>query len=52
MGKHARILIVDDDESIGKVLATILEDEGYIVAPLKTEKRLSKNPEKNSTILL
>ena len=31
MGKHARILIVDDDESIGKVLATILEDEGYTV---------------------
>lgn len=31
MSEHARILIVDDDESIRTVLATILEDLGYIV---------------------
>ncbi len=31
MDKPARILIVDDDESIRKVLATILEEEGYVV---------------------
>jgi DNA-binding NtrC family response regulator len=29
MGERARILIVDDDGSIRKVLATILEEEGY-----------------------
>ena len=31
MGKRARIIVVDDDESIRKVLATILEEEGYAV---------------------
>jgi len=31
MAESARILVVDDDESIRKVLATILEEKGYIV---------------------
>jgi DNA-binding NtrC family response regulator len=31
MGENARILIVDDDESIRKVLSAILADEGYEV---------------------
>ncbi len=31
MGEHARILVVDDDESIRKVLATVLEESGYAV---------------------
>jgi DNA-binding NtrC family response regulator len=31
MEKAARILIVDDDDNIRKVLQAILEDEGYIV---------------------
>lgn len=31
MGERARILIVDDDESIRKTLATILKDKGYDV---------------------
>jgi DNA-binding NtrC family response regulator len=35
MGERARILVVDDDESIRKVLETILEDEGYVVDTTK-----------------
>jgi DNA-binding NtrC family response regulator len=31
MGKNARILVVDDDEGIRKVLSTILMEEGYAV---------------------
>jgi len=31
LAEPARILVVDDDESIRKVLATILEEKGYIV---------------------
>jgi len=31
MGEHARILVIDDDESIRKTLATILEEKGYLV---------------------
>jgi len=39
MGEIARILIVDDDEDIRKVLTTILEDEGYIVESVGTAKK-------------
>jgi len=39
MGETARILIVDDDENIRKVLTTILEDEGYIVESVDTAKK-------------
>ena len=46
MDKHARILVVDDDETIRNTVKVILEDEGYIVdlaatgneAVLKTEQ--------------
>jgi len=31
LGDPARILVIDDDESIRKTLATILEEKGYIV---------------------
>jgi two-component system NtrC family response regulator len=31
MGEHARILVVDDDKSIGTVLKVILEEKGYVV---------------------
>jgi DNA-binding NtrC family response regulator len=39
MGEIARILIVDDDENIRKVLTTILEDEGYIVESVGTARK-------------
>jgi DNA-binding NtrC family response regulator len=31
MGEHARILVVDDDESIRTVLTVVLEEKGYAV---------------------
>jgi two-component system response regulator PilR (NtrC family) len=39
MKKQARILIVDDDENIRKVLQTILEDEGYFTEAVDTAKK-------------
>lgn len=47
MGKHARILIVDDDEGIRKVLATILKDEGYIVDTAENGKEAIEKTEIN-----
>jgi DNA-binding NtrC family response regulator len=38
MGETARILVVDDDESIRKVLKAILEEEEYIVDTAKSGK--------------
>jgi DNA-binding response OmpR family regulator len=38
MGYCARILVVDDDESIRKILTMILEDSGYIVDAAKNGK--------------
>jgi DNA-binding NtrC family response regulator len=39
MDKSARILIIDDDENIRKVLHTILEDEGYVVDSADTAQK-------------
>jgi len=39
MGESARILVVDDDENIRKVLTTILEDEGYAVEQAETGQK-------------
>ena len=38
MGHSARILIVDDDENIRKVLTAILKDEGYAVESVGTAR--------------
>ena len=46
MVEAARILIIDDDENIRKVLKTILEDEGYIVDTADTAKKAIERSEK------
>jgi DNA-binding NtrC family response regulator len=46
MGEAARILIVDDDENIRKVLQAILEDEGYIIETAETAKKGIEKSEK------
>jgi DNA-binding NtrC family response regulator len=38
LDKTARILVVDDDKSITKTLAAILEEEGYLVDTAETGK--------------
>jgi len=47
MVENARILIVDDDENIRKVLAMILEDEGYNVDQAETAKQAIEKTKKN-----
>jgi DNA-binding NtrC family response regulator len=47
MQKPARILIIDDDENIRKVLQTILEDEGYQVETAETAKQGIEKSEKS-----
>jgi DNA-binding NtrC family response regulator len=42
MGERARILVVDDDESVRKVFATILEEEGYAVDTAKNGREAIK----------
>ena len=53
MGEPARILIVDDDESIREVLTSILTDEGYIVEAVDTgEKAIKATHEKFYSLAL
>ncbi len=42
MGERARIIVVDDDEDIRKVLKTILEEEGYVVDTAENGKEAIK----------
>jgi two-component system response regulator PilR (NtrC family) len=44
--KSAKILIIDDDENIRKVLQTILEDEGYFTETVETAKKGIERSEK------
>ena len=47
MGENARILIVDDDENIRKVLSTILVEEGYAIDTARNGKEaINKSNEK------
>ena len=47
MGETPRILVVDDDENIRKVLETILEDEGYYVELVGTAKKAIERTRRN-----
>jgi DNA-binding NtrC family response regulator len=47
MGENARILVVDDDENIRKVLKTILEDEGYTVDEAEDAKKAMEKSRRN-----
>ena len=42
MCERPRILVVDDDESVRKVLAAILEEEGYAVDTAKNGREAIK----------
>ena len=48
MDKHARILVVDDDESIRNTMKAILEDEGYIVDLAATGREAIKRTEETA----
>ena len=39
MGNNTRILVIDDDENIRKILVTILTDEGYDVETAATARK-------------
>jgi len=53
LDKHARILVVDDDESIRKTIKAILENEGYIVDLAATgSEAIQKTNEKAYNIAL
>jgi len=45
MSEQARILVIDDDESIREVLTSILEDKGYIVDTAENGKEAIKKLE-------
>ncbi|MEM2147917.1 MAG: response regulator, partial [Candidatus Bathyarchaeia archaeon] len=47
MVENARILVVDDDENIRKVLMMILQDEGYNVDMAGTAKEAIEKTRKN-----
>jgi len=47
LAEPARILVVDDDESIRKTLANILEDHGYIVDTVENGKEAIEKSKAN-----
>jgi len=53
MDEITRILVVDDDENIRKVLVAILEDEGYIAESVGTAKEaIDKSKKKHYNVAL
>jgi len=47
MSETARILVIDDDESIRKTLAAILEDKGYVVDTAENGKEAIEKSDAN-----
>jgi DNA-binding NtrC family response regulator len=47
MSETVRILVIDDDENIRKVVTAILEDEGYTVESVDTAKKGIEKSEKS-----
>ena len=47
MGDNPRILVVDDDENIRKMLTAILEDEGYTVESVGTARKAIEKTKKS-----
>ena len=53
MDKYARILVIDDDESIRRTMSAILEEEGYIVDLAATGREaIQKTKEKVYNVAL
>jgi DNA-binding NtrC family response regulator len=48
MGEPTRILVIDDDESVRKVLTTILKEEGYVVDTAENGKEAIEKTKTNS----
>ena len=48
MDKHAKILVVDDDENIRNTMRTILEDEGYVVDSAATGSEAVQKTQKSA----
>lgn len=46
MGNNTRILVIDDDENIRKILVTILTDEGYDVGTAATARKALEKTKK------
>src|SRR3972149_4510985 len=47
MGDNPRILVIDDDENIRKMLTAILEDEGYTAESVGTAKKAIEKTKKS-----
>ena len=47
MSETVRVLVIDDDENIRKVVTAILEDEGYTVESVDTAKKGIEKSEKS-----
>jgi len=46
--EHARILIVDDDETIRKSLATVLKEKGYLIETAESGREAISKSEKDA----
>ena len=47
--EQAKILVIDDDVTVRKSHEAVLKANGYEVDVAETERKQSRNPERNST---